>query len=141
MKKPRSRSKRLAIGSAALMALFAVGASGCSVAMAARQPSKKDVDLVTPGMPRNIVLSELGQPVASEIKDGKRVEVFSFVQGYSKGARVSRTIAHGTADVLTLGLWEAIGTPTEATFHGKRVAYEVTFDSSDKVERVVPLRK
>jgi hypothetical protein len=125
----------------ALVALLAVGASGCSVVMAAKQPSKKDVGLLSVGVPRNLVLAELGQPIATETKNGKRVEVYSFVQGYAKGARVGRSIAHGTADVLTLGLWEAVGTPTEATFDGTRVAYEVTYDSSDRVELVVPLKR
>ena len=123
-----------------LVALLAVGASGCSVVMAAKQPSKKDVGLLSVGIPRNLVLAELGQPIATESKNGKRVEVYSFVQGYAKAARVGRSIAHGAADVLTLGLWEAVGTPTEAAFDGTRVAYEVTYDSSDRVELVVPLK-
>jgi hypothetical protein len=92
-------------------------------------------------MPRNAVLAKIGAPIATETKEGKRVDVYSFVQGYSKGARVSRTIGHGTADVVTLGLWEVVGTPTEAVFNGKRVAYEITYDSKDRIERVVPLKQ
>jgi len=127
----------------AIAMVMAVGVvtSGCAVVMAAKQPSKKEVGLLTPGVPRNLLLAELGQPVATETRAGKRVEVYSFVQGYSKGARVSRSIAHGAADVLTFGLWEAIGTPTEATFDGTHVAYEVTYDASDRVEQVVVLKK
>jgi hypothetical protein len=123
-----------------LLVLLAVSASGCSVAMAAHQPSRKETELLTPGVPRNLVLAELGAPVSSDTKDGKRVEVFSFVQGYRKGVRVGRTIGHATADVLTLGLWEVAGTPTEAVLDGTKVAFEVTFDANDKVEKVVPLR-
>ena len=124
-----------------LVLLLAVSASGCSVAMAAHQPSRKDTDLLSPGVPRNLVVAELGAPVTTDVKDGKRVEVFSFVQGYRNGVRIGRTVAHATADVLTLGLWEAAGTPTEAALHGTQVAYEVTFDAHDKVERVIPLRQ
>ncbi len=124
-----------------LLVLLAVSASGCSVAMAARQPSRKDTELLSPGVPRNLVLAELGSPVASDTKDGKRVDVFSFVQGYRKGVRVGRTVAHATADLFTLGLWEVAGTPTEAVLDGTRVAYEVTYDSNDRVEKVVPLRR
>ena len=123
------------------LACIALSATGCAVVMAAHQPSRKDTGLLTPGIPRNAVLAEIGAPIATETKEGKRVEVYSFVQGYSKGARVSRTIGHGTADVFTLGLWEVVGTPTEAVFNGKRVAYEVTYDSSDRIERVVPLKQ
>ena len=120
---------------------LSVAAAGCSVAMAAHQPSKKDVGLFSPGVPRSLVLAEVGGPVTSETKAGKRVEVYAFTQGYSKAARVSRTIGHGAADVFTMGLWEVVGTPTEAVFDGKRVAYEVTYDSSDRIENVVRLKK
>ena len=127
--------------SAALLALSALGAAGCSPVMAAHQPSRKDVDTLSPGMPRNTVLAEFGQPVATEVKNGKRVEVFSFVQGYRKGVKVARTIGHATADVMTLGLWEVAGTPTEATLNGHRIAYEVTYDASDRIEQVVQLKE
>jgi hypothetical protein len=85
------------------------------------------------------VLAEIGQPQASEMKDGKRVDVFSFVQGYSKGAKAGRAVFHGAADVFTLGLWEVVGTPTEFIFTGEKLAYEVTYNTSDKVEKVVKL--
>jgi hypothetical protein len=134
-------SRRWSIASVALLALAAVGSSGCSPVMAAKQPSRKDVGLLSAGVPRNVVLAELGQPVATDLKDGKRVEVFSFVQGYRKGVRVGRTIGHAAADVVTLGLWEVAGTPTEATLNGHNVAYEVTYDSSDRIEQVVLLKK
>jgi hypothetical protein len=69
------------------------------------------------------------------------VDVFSFTQGYSKGAKTGRAVFHGAADVLTLGLWEVVGTPTEAVFDGRQVAFEVTYDASEKVEKVVTLQK
>jgi hypothetical protein len=129
------------LGAAPLLGLLGLGTSGCAVVMAAKQPSKKDVGLLAPGVPRNLVVAELGAPVTSDTRAGKRVEVYSFVQGYSKAARVSRSIAHGTADVLTFGLWEAVGTPTEAAFDGTRVAYEVTYDAHDRIEQVVTLKQ
>ena len=120
---------------------FALAAAGCSVAMAAHQPSRKDVKLFAQGVPRNLVVGEVGAPVSSETKNGKRVDVYAFTQGYSTAARVSRAIGHGAADVFTLGLWEVVGTPTEAAFNGKRVVYEVTYDASDRVENVIVLKK
>ena len=128
------------VPSLALLGL-ALAAAGCSVAMAAHQPSRKDVGLFSHGVPRNLVVGEVGAPVASEMKAGKRVDVYSFTQGYSKAARVSRTIGHGAADVFTLGLWEVVGTPTEAAFDGKNLVYEVTYDASDRIEHVVVLKK
>jgi hypothetical protein len=125
---------------AALCAIAALAATGCAPVLAAKQPSRRNVDLLTPGVPRNLLLAELGQPIGTEVKDGKRVEVFSFVQGYRKGVKVGRTIGHTAADVMTLGLWEVVGTPTEATLNGHQVAYEVTYNASDRVELVVPLK-
>jgi hypothetical protein len=126
-----------------VLSIVGVGlaASGCSVAMAAHQPSKKDVALFSPGVPRSLVLAEIGAPITTEMKAGKRVEVFAFTQGYSKATKVSRSIGHGAADVFTLGLWEVVGTPTEAAFNGSNVAYEVTYDAGDRIENVVRLKK
>jgi hypothetical protein len=115
--------------------------SSCAVFMAARQPGRKDVALLNPGTPRNLVIAEFGTPIHGETRDGKRTEIFAFVQGYSKGARVSRAIAHGVADFFTLGLWEIAGTPTEAIFDGKDMVVEVTFDPADQVEKAITLKR
>lgn len=122
-----------------VLAVVITTGNGCSVYMAATQPTQKNLDVLSAGTPRSLVLAEIGQPQASEMKDGKRVDVFSFVQGYSKGAKAGRALFHGAADVFTLGLWEVLGTPTESIFTGEKVAYEVTYDTSDKVEKVVKL--
>ena len=115
--------------------------SGCSVFMAAKQPGTKDMDLLKVGTPRNLLLAEFGAPVISEIHDGKKIEIFKFVQGYSKGAKAGRAVFHGVADVFTLGLWEVIGTPTEVVFNGDEVAFEVIYDEADKIEKVIPLKE
>jgi len=47
----------------------------------------------------------------------------------------------GVPAITPFGLWEVAGTPTEATLNGHTVAYEVTYDSSDRVEQVVRLKK
>ena len=135
------KSRRWSMASVALLGCVVIAAAACSPVLASKQPSRRDVDLLSPGVPRNIVLAELGQPVTTETKNGQRVEIFSFVQGYRKGVKVARTIGHGAADVMTLGLWEVVGTPTEATLNGHRVAYEVTYDASDRIDRVVLLKQ
>ncbi len=115
--------------------------TGCAVFMAAKQPPKKDLSVLRLGAPRSMLLAELGQPTATETRDGKKVDVFSFTQGYSKPAKAARAVFHGAADVFTLGLWEVVGTPTEAVFDGTKMALEVTYDGNDRVENVVDIRK
>ena len=119
--------------------LAALPLSGCAVYMAANQPSEKNLALLSPGTPRNLVVSEFGTPVTSETKDGARHDVIKFTQGYSTGAKAARAIAHGAADVFTAGLWEAVGTPVEGTFNGDQMSAEVVYDAGDRVAQIIPL--
>jgi hypothetical protein len=108
--------------------------SGCSVVMAAKQPGKKDTALFSKGMPRSVIIAEFGEPIDVHKKDGKSVEIYKFVQGYSTGVKVGRSIFHAVADIFTLFLWEIAATPIEGMAEGSQMAYEVTFDADQKVE-------
>lgn len=117
--------------------------SGCSVFMAAKQPGKKDMSLFNVGTPRSLVIAEFGVPIYTEEKDGNKVDIFKFVQGYSKGAKVGRAFFHGAADIWTLGLWEVVGTPTEMVADGKETKVEVKYDKENKIieSNVLGLKK
>ena len=123
------------------LAALMVFTAGCSTVMAARQPGAKNMNVLTAGMPRDAVIAELGSPIHTEVENGKKADIFKFVQGYSQANKTIRTIGHGVADVFTLGLWEVVGTPTEATFNGQDVAVKVIYDAGDKVEQVIYLKK
>lgn len=127
----------LAIFGAIVLSVLAL--DGCSVYMAAKQPDKKDLGVLSIGSPRSRVLAELGNPLYMVVKGGKRIDVFSFVQGYSKGTKTGRALFHGAADMFTLGAWELIGTPTEVVLDGTKMAFEVQYDMDDKVEKVTQL--
>ena len=113
--------------------------SGCAVYMAANQPGNKNLNLLKAGMPRDSIMAEFGAPVNTEIQDGKKTDIYRFRQGYSQGEKAVRSVGHGVADVFTLGLWEVVGTPAEATFNGKDMAVKITYDKNDKVENVTYL--
>jgi hypothetical protein len=113
---------------------------GCSVIMAAHQPSKKNLTVLRPGTPRSEVLAELGRPKSTRLIDLHRTDHFEFTQGYSKEVKVGRAFAHGTIDLATSGLWELAGTPAEAIFSGKRMSFEVTYDDLDHVLSVQRLQ-
>jgi hypothetical protein len=127
--------------SALVLMCFMLLCSGCAVFMAAKQPDKKNVDLFKVGTPRSMLLAEFGMPTVSELRDGKKHEIYKFVQGYSAGAKAGRAVFHGAADVLTLGLWEVVGTPVEGTFSGDEMAYEVRYDDESRVDQVIALKK
>ena len=128
----------LSFSSAAALIVFI--ASGCSVYMAAHQPDEKDLSVLNRGTPRMQVIAELGTPSFSEEKNGKRAELYMFKQGYSSGNKMGRAFFHGAADVVTLGLWEIIATPTESYASGTDMSIEVIYDATDKVETYQVLR-
>jgi len=124
-----------------MIILFSIMLTSCSVFMAAKQPDKKNVDLFKVGTPRSMLLAEFGMPTVSESREGKKYEIYKFVQGYSAGAKAGRAVFHGAADVLTLGLWEVVGTPVEGTFSGDEMAYEVRYDDESRMDQVIALKK
>ncbi len=120
-------------------ALPLLSLSGCSVFLAANQPDKKDLSVLTAGTPRAQLIEEFGQPLSSRLQGDKRIDLFSFVQGYSKGAKAGRAFGHGVGNVATFGWWEIAGTSMETVFDGKKLSFEVTYNRADLVERVVRL--
>jgi hypothetical protein len=122
-----------------LMAALVFLLGGCSVYMAAHQPTEKNVGLFKPGTPRAFLIAEFGQPVSSEVRNGQKYEIFRFTQGYSGQAKAGRAFAEGVADVMTLGAAEIITTPVESIANGNVVAYEVSYDSNDYVVQVISL--
>ena len=116
--------------------LLVVATPGCAVVLAAKQPDAKDLSVLTPGTPRSMVVGELDPPVWSGERAGAKVEVFAFVDGYSKATKAARAFFHAAADVFTLGLWEVVGTPTEAIFTGSKMKVEVVYDTHDQVVSV-----
>lgn len=112
---------------------------GCSVVMAAKQPDKKNLDLLQVGTQRSLLIAEFGSPVHSETRDGVQYDIFNFVQGYGGAAKTGRAVGHAAADVLTLGLWEVVGTPAEGHFDGKEKSYEVAYSEDGTVSNVILL--
>jgi hypothetical protein len=113
--------------------------TGCSVFLAATQPPRKNTALFAPGTHRSTLVAEFGVPSRSRLVDFRRIDIFTFVQGYSRESRAGRAVAHGAADLITGGFWELAGTPTEMAFSGEKVSYEVMYDSADRVTRVTRL--
>lgn len=104
--------------------------------MAARSPDKKDLSVLSLGVPRAQVIAELGPPVHQSSDDVGDRDVFSFKQGYSLPARVGRATVHAVGDALTLGLWEVVSTPLESSLDGEGVQAEVRYDRDQYVRRV-----
>lgn len=113
---------------------------GCSAYKASTQPDKRNIGLLQEGTHRSLLIAEFGSPLHTEVRDGKKQDIFRFVQGYGKATKGARAVGHGVATVATLGLWEVFGTPIEGTFDGTQQGYLVVYDDNDiavEVKRLV----
>jgi len=104
--------------------------------MATQQPDKKDLSQLHEGASREDIILELGEPIESKNGSNGLVDVYKFIQGYSSGVKTSRAVLHGVADVFTLGLWEAVGTPTEMIADGSEIILKVHYDWNNKVKNI-----
>lgn len=123
-----------------ILSLALLTLAGCAVVKATNQPGAKDLSVLDKNTPRANVIAELGAPVMSEVKAGKTVDVFNFVQGYSTTARTARALGHGLADIATLGLWEVVGTPIEGIANGEINQVEVYYGADKRVMKVVAIK-
>lgn len=55
--------------------------------MAAKQPEKKDTKMLAVGVPRAVILAELGAPISTTKNGNETIDIFSFKQGYGKAAK------------------------------------------------------
>ena len=116
--------------------------SGCAVITALQHPSKKDLRILSRGTGRESVIAYLGAPVMSEKENGKTIDIYEFVQGYSGGNKATRALTHGVLDVFTLFIWELVAWPAEAAvFDGDKMRVRVTYDENKKIEDFVFLER
>ena len=97
----------------AAIALALVPLAGCSVGMALSGENDPDLSVLRVGASRGEVEMQLGRPAAEILADdGLTYATYAYSLGNQPSA--GRAVAHGVMDVLTLGLWEVVGTPVEA---------------------------
>jgi hypothetical protein len=120
---------------AILGAAFAVAAvgilSGCSAGMALSGSPNPDLGAVKTGASRGEIEMHLGSPISSTmIEGGHRADIYAYEIGNEPSA--GRAAGHAVMDVLTLCLWEIVGTPIEGV-QGEKYTATIEYDQNDKV--------
>ena len=129
---PKAKVRACRRAAPGLAALLLVGLlSGCSVGMALSGSENPNLGAIKVGSSRGEVEMHLGSPKSSHtLEDGRRADIYEYEIGNEPSA--GRAIGHGAMDVITLGLWEVVGTPIEGV-QGERYHATITYDRADKV--------
>jgi hypothetical protein len=109
--------------------------SGCAVFMAVKGKDEPNLGVLGAGQDRAIAIATLGPPHKTYVTDGSRVDVFKLKRGDKPSA--GRAMAHGVLDLMTLGVWEVLGTPIEV-MQGEAFYLTVSYDDQDRVVRTLP---
>ena len=111
--------------------LLSITISGCSVGMAMSGKKEPNLGMVQVGATRGEIELTIGSPVKTvTLKNGNRMDVYEYEIGNAPSP--GRAAGHAVMDLLTLGLWEIIGTPVEA-IQGDKKILNITYDINDEV--------
>lgn len=116
------------------IALVSSSLAGCSVGMALSGEETPDLSVVKIGAARDDVELQLGEPErVADLGNGGQKAAYMFEVGNDPNA--IRAIGHGALDVASVGLWEFIGTPIEAST-GKERELSVSYDELGIVTKI-----
>jgi hypothetical protein len=115
-----------------LFGLVAQLAAACSVGMALHGEKQPDLSVLKVGAERAQIEAELGPPKSEvTLADGRTQSTYHYQVGNESSA--GRAAVHAGMDILTLGIWELVGTPMEA-MQGEKMQLVVVYDSAGKAE-------
>ena len=105
--------------------------TGCSVVMALSGKKEPNLAAIHVGSTRQEVEMQLGQPVESiPTEYGAKTDVYEYEAGNEPSK--ARAFVHALYDLLTLGIYELIGTPAEASL-GEMRRLPIVYGQNDRV--------
>jgi len=105
----------------------------CSVIMAGKKQVRKDITCIRVGEHRDIIVQTIGGPDTSvRLDKGGYKDVYKIVENAgTAGSKTFAVAGHATMDVLTLGLWEIIGTPLELATEEEATRFILYYDPNN----------
>jgi hypothetical protein len=113
--------------------------TACSVAMSSnRSAFKGDPSLFQVGAERTLIEATFGPPATSaSMAEGRTQATYRLdPKAHTEGARSAAIYGHLVMDVLTLGLWEVVGTPLEIAARDQLTSYVLVYGPDQKVQSV-----
>lgn len=113
--------------------------SGCSVAMSAKRSTYQgDPSIIQTGADRMQIENTFGSPdMTASLNDGESKVIYKIdPNAHKEGTRNAAVAGHVVADVLTLGLWEIVGTPLELAAQDEFTTYIIVYDENNKIKSV-----
>lgn len=122
--------KRLVIFACVMLAYL----NGCAIIMAASGNRSPDESSIKVGATKSDIGYQFGNPKKTKQLDSG---FSSSTYVYSVGDESSggRAIAHGVMDILTVFIWELIGTPIEL-FQGETESVEIKYGPDGRVASI-----
>lgn len=108
---------------------------GCSAIMAGKKQTRKDLSVLRIGGSRDDIVQVLGAPyMTTRTDDGGCKDIYKLVE--NAGTEETKTFAivgHTAMDVVTLGLWEIVGTPLEIATQEEATVFILYYDANYKL--------
>ena len=121
--------------------IFIFSLSSCASTKAVTAPRMKDLSVLEIGTHRHIVLAELETPVHTEVKDGRTIDIFRFIQGQHTALKAFKAVGYGVLAVGSFGVSELVTNPVEGTVgKGSELQFRVIYDADEKVEQIHVLK-
>jgi hypothetical protein len=115
-----------------LLGVVAQAVTACSVGLALHGEDPPDLSVLKAGTPKTQIESKLGPPDSEAIlADGRTQSTYAYEVGNESSA--GRAGVHAAMDILTLGVWELVGTPLEA-MQGEEMRVVITYDGAGNAE-------
>ncbi len=109
---------------------------GCSAIMAGKKQTRKDLSVLRVGGNRDDIVQVLGAPYTStRTADGGCKDIYKLVE--NAGTKETKTLAivgHTAMDVVTLGLWEIVGTPLEIATQEEATVFILYYSEDNKLD-------
>jgi hypothetical protein len=115
--------------------VLAIALPGCAVYQAATRPPYKDTSILEPGVHRETIIDELGEPCRTYQENGARVDVFEVSGAANSRHPLALASFYAVTDLVTFGIGELWHGEDELQVRSECATYTVTY-SNEKAKSV-----